>query len=596
VNAHDPNPPSGEPVGADAGKAQAEADTDAAQLAPDLNVIREHIHALCDPAFTHAHPNAVFELAYGHPVIDGGDVNEARTCSALNDKDLRVAAEVAARWNANGYNAYAGAALRQYGDRTIPPDRRGKVEDYLASRFAWVDFDKAGDAERIEAVLKDKGLVPALIVTTGTIPHRRGQIYFLVTGIRDAAHLKQINSVLQRLLGTDAAVTGAQQVLRLAGSVSYPTDKKAARGYVAELTTLMKIDKAPTYSADHLIGLCGAAGETASGTEQRQQYDRRSTSNDAFDAFDAFAAYGDELRFEADPALIASALAFVPNNDLEWDEWKRVLLAAWRATNGSDAALGEIDKWSSKSRKYDADYTRREWKKISKSPPNRIGAGTIFKLALDNGWEWPRRAFVGRTADGGFDFNYAEPKGAETGSNLIEQVHLFDAAQPLQGSLAEQYLTGVGLTVPDVAHEVLRFHPHFGDPVLPCLIAYVQDGFTNEPAGLHLTALGTDATATDRKLVSPVDCHGAIKLGGEPDASGDLTIAASIESALAAMACGFSPAWSVLSVQGIADFPKPRFNTIKRLTVIVDSDEAVEAAAKCKARWGNVARIVVRSV
>lgn len=591
MNAHSRNPPSGEPVGADAGNAQAEADE--AQLAPDLNVIREHIHALCDPAFAHAYPNAVFEAAYGHPVIDGGDVNQARTCSALNDKDLGIAAECAARWNANGYNAYVGVALRQYGDRAIPPDRRAKVEDYLASRFGWVDFDKAGDAERIETILKEKGLVPALIVTTGTIPHRRGQIYFLVRGIRDAAHLKKINSALQRLLGTDAAVTGAQQVLRLAGSVSYPTPKKAARGYIPELTTLKKIDKAPTYSADNLLNLCGAPGESPSEGEQRPGPERPASS----DPFDLFSKYADEVRFEADPALVAAALEFVPNNDLEWDHWKRIVMAAWRATKGSPVAFEGIDKWSRKSSKYDADNTEREWDKLgkSKSPPNRIGAGTIFKLALDNGWEWPRRAFVGKTADGWIDFNYADAKLNEPRADLEEAIDLFEAAQPLRGTLGEKYLAGLGLTVPDTALQVLRFHPHcrFGDLALPCLVAYVQDGFTNEPAGLHITALGPDATAIDHKITGSID-YGAIKLGGEPYASGELTIAASIEAALAAMMFGFKPAWSVLSVDGIAAFPKPRFNTIKRLTLIVDR-EAVAAAEKCNARWGNLARIVVRS-
>ena len=34
-------------------------------------------------------------------------------------------------------------------------------------------------------------------------------------------------------------------------------------------------------------------------------------------------------------------------------------------------------------------------------------------------------------------------------------------------------------------------------------------------------------------------------------------------------------------------------NSSRRVTVIVDSDDAVEAAAKCKARWGDVARIVL---
>ena len=182
---------------------------------------------------------------------------------------------------------------------------------------------------------------------------------------------------------------------------------------------------------------------------------------------------------------------------------------------------------------------------------------------------------------------------------LIEQaVDIFDTAEPLRGSLAEKYLASLGLTVPDAAHKVLRFHPSFlfGDLNLPSLVAYVQDGLTNEPAGLHLTALRRDATVIERKTIGSIDCYSVIKLGGDPHASGELTIAASIEAALAAMMFGFGSAWSVLSVQGIADFPKPRFHIIDRLTVIVDSDEAVEAAAKCKARWGNVARIAVAPV
>jgi len=93
------------------------------------------------------------------------------------------------------------------------------------------------------------------------------------------------------------------------------------------------------------------------------------------------------------------------------------------------------------------------------------------------------------------------------------------------------------------------------------------------------------------KTIGSIDCYSVIKLGGDPHAFGELTIAATIEAALAAMMLGFGSAWSVLSVQGIAEFPKPRFHNIKRLSVIVDSNEAVEAAAKCKARWGSVVRV-----
>jgi hypothetical protein len=132
-------------------------------------------------------------------------------------------------------------------------------------------------------------------------------------------------------------------------------------------------------------------------------------------------------------------------------------------------------------------------------------------------------------------------------------------------------------------------------------VAYVQDSLTNEPAGVYLTSLSRDAImmgwsgAIGHKVIGAIDGYSAIKLGGDLT-SGELAIAPSIEAALSAMMSGFTPAWSVLSVDGIAAFPKPRLTTVKRLTVIVDSDDAVEAARECKARWGNVARIVVRSV
>jgi putative DNA primase/helicase len=366
--------------------ARAEANkkpSTAAGLKPDLAAMTAHIYELCHPAFTLAYPNAVLEIAYGHPAIRNGDVDQAHTYPALSDQDLPYAAEIAAERNAKGCNTYIGVALRSYGDRAIPPDRRATVEDYLASRFAWVDFDKAGDAERIDAVLKQHGLVPRLIVTTGTIPHLRGQLYFQVTGIRDTAHQKEINSALQRLLGSDPAVVVGHQVLRLAGSINHPTEKKKERGYVPELTTLRKIDNAPTYSADHVIGLAPPA-EASSLLEQRQHY------NGAANPFRVI----DDYRLEADPDLIASALGFIPNNDLDWESWKKILLAAWRATNGDDRAFVAIDKWSSKSSKYDAKETLRQWRKIFKSPPTDIGAGSIFKIARDNGWKRSTRSEV----------------------------------------------------------------------------------------------------------------------------------------------------------------------------------------------------------
>jgi hypothetical protein len=249
-----------------------------------------------------------------------------------------------------------------------------------------------------------------------------------------------------------------------------------------------------------------------------------------------------------------------------------------------------FDRWSQKYSGYNADDTAAKWEALEKCPPSDIGVGTILYLADQASPEW--RSEYRLSSIGADAIRVDEPADLDA----IEQaIDIFDAALPLRGSLAEKYLTGLGLTVPEAAREVLRFHPRcrFGDLVLPCLVGYVQDSLTNEPAGVHLTALAADATPIDRRIVGAVDRYSVIKLGGH--ASSDLTIAASIASALSAMTFGLTPAWSVLSMQGIAEFPKPRFHNIKRLMVIVDRDadatEAADAAAKCKARWGNVVRI-----
>jgi hypothetical protein len=83
----------------------------------------------------------------------------------------------------------------------------------------------------------------------------------------------------------------------------------------------------------------------------------------------------------ADAFDIAAALKVIPNDDVSWEEWNRVAMAAWRATGGCEEGFAAFDSWSSKSSKYDADTTRKRWDGFKTSPPTIIGAGTIFWLA-----------------------------------------------------------------------------------------------------------------------------------------------------------------------------------------------------------------------
>jgi RecA-family ATPase len=83
----------------------------------------------------------------------------------------------------------------------------------------------------------------------------------------------------------------------------------------------------------------------------------------------------------APASRIAAAVAVIPNNDVEWDEWNRIGMAIWRATDGSGEGFGIFDGWSQRSRKHNTTTTGKKWSEYTRSPPTQIGAGTIIFLA-----------------------------------------------------------------------------------------------------------------------------------------------------------------------------------------------------------------------
>jgi putative DNA primase/helicase len=121
-------------------------------------------------------------------------------------------------------------------------------------------------------------------------------------------------------------------------------------------------------------------------------------------------------------------------------------------------------------------------------------------------------------------------------------------------------------------------------------VALVCDAITDEPTGIHRTALSADGDKIGRMALG-LKADGAVKLSG--DITAELTIAEGIETTLSAMMLGFGPAWSVIDAGGIAKFPV--VPGIERLTTVVDHDVSgagQNAAAECKARWRAAGRRV----
>ena len=72
---------------------------------------------------------------------------------------------------------------------------------------------------------KEKNLVSAMVVETGRTPHSRLHVYIKLDGKVTVEELSKANVALKTLFGTDA-VQNPSRLMRLAGTVNYPTRSK----------------------------------------------------------------------------------------------------------------------------------------------------------------------------------------------------------------------------------------------------------------------------------------------------------------------------------------------------------------------------------
>jgi hypothetical protein len=183
---------------------------------------------------------------------------------------------------------------------------------------------------------------------------------------------------------------------------------------------------------------------------------------------------------------------------------------------------------------------------------------------------------------------------------------LWARAKDPRGTLAERYLRGRGLDLPDCAvGEAIRFDPHcqFGTgaeakhySTMLCLARGIID---NCAQAVHRTALADDGTAIKRdgktlRMSLGIVKGGAIKLTPDEDVAYCLGIAEGVETALSMQKderFGRSPVWSVINDGGIAEFPV--LAGIETLWIAVDADDAGrKAAQKATDRWTAAGREV----
>jgi hypothetical protein len=91
-------------------------------------------------------------------------------------------------------------------------------------------------------------------------------------------------------------------------------------------------------------------------------------------------------RFWSRPGIDLAELVRAIPNDCDWDGWNRIGMAIFAASGGSDFGGIIFDAWSAKSLKYNPYTTIERWRHYHRSPPSRIGLGTLLHLAREAGW------------------------------------------------------------------------------------------------------------------------------------------------------------------------------------------------------------------
>lgn len=172
---------------------------------------------------------------------------------------------------------------------------------------------------------------------------------------------------------------------------------------------------------------------------------------------------------------------------------------------------------------------------------------------------------------------------------------LWKAAQPPCGTPVDTYLSRRGLVLPaGAAGEAIRWHPScpFGKHRCGAMLALVRDIETDEPIGLHRTAITSDGVkrgdlgSGGRMMLGPT-AGGVVKLTCDAEVTLALGIGEGIESTLSLQKLpefGGTPAWATLSATQLAGFPL--LSGVEALWIAVDHDEAGLAAAQATAeRW-----------
>jgi hypothetical protein len=158
----------------------------------------------------------------------GGQISVSR----FAHHNIEEAAQHAVAMNEHKRNVYACI-------NPIKPDadRKGaKDDDILAAFYCFADADNSDSMRNVTAFAGPKF---TMSVRTGTVPYLRGHAYWrLDEPVRNLQAWKAVQKAIAASLKTDETVVNPSRIMRVAGTISWPPERKRMKGYVPELVTM----------------------------------------------------------------------------------------------------------------------------------------------------------------------------------------------------------------------------------------------------------------------------------------------------------------------------------------------------------------------
>lgn len=196
-------------------------------LDPNRDVMERHIRLLTDP-WREGGLSALMELRCLKPSNPASPLKFDPSDEDFLDDSLTKAVAL----NQSGWNIYV--CVNPISSLHVGPANDDSI---IAAYFAFADADDGQAAAKIQSADKQ----PDFYVQTGTNPTLRLHAYWRVEDVPDLETWKELQKKLISSFGSDPAIINPSRIMRLAGTVSYPSEGKRQRGYTPELTILKEM-------------------------------------------------------------------------------------------------------------------------------------------------------------------------------------------------------------------------------------------------------------------------------------------------------------------------------------------------------------------